>query len=175
MPRAGRPTKLTPALVAAFCGRLADGLSRTRAAAVVGITKKTSCWWMRLGRLGRSPPHAEFRTAVLAAEAEFVAARMAAVVRAATPRRARTTRTTTHADGRVVTEVTERVATDWRAAAWLLRCKAPDEFGEDRAEVSVLRGEVAELRRLLAGRTMARPTELPRSACVRPNLPRVVR
>ncbi len=153
MPRTGRPTKLTPALVAAFCGRLSDGLSRTRAAAAVGVTKKTVCEWMRLARLGRSPPHTAFRTAVLAAEAEFVAARLAAVVRAATPRRERTTRTTIYADGRVVTVVTERMASDWRAARWLLRCKAPDEFGDDRAELATLRRELAELRYRISGRS----------------------
>jgi hypothetical protein len=151
VPRTGRPTKLTPALTAAYCGRVAAGLSRTRAAAAVGISKKTLFAWLRAGRYGRSRPHAQFRAAVLTAEAQFVAGRLAAVVRTGTPHRTRTTRTTTFPDGRVVVEVTERVAFDWRAAAWLLRTKDTDEFGNERgAELAALRREVADLRRLLA-------------------------
>lgn len=125
-------------------------MSRTKAAAAVGVTKKTVCAWLRVGRRGRSRPHEQFLAAVLAAEARFVADRLAAVVQAATPRRTRAIRTTTHADGRVVTEVTERVEADWKAAAWLLRCKEPGEFGDSLGEVAGLRREVAELRRLLA-------------------------
>lgn len=151
MPRTGRPSKLTPSLSAAFCERVASGLSRTRAASMVGVSKKTICGWLRLGRRGRSGPHTQFLAQVLAAEARFIADRLAAVVRAATPRRARTVRTTTHADGRVVTEVTEQWESDWRAARWLLRCKDPDEFGDSRGEVDQLRREVADLSQLLSG------------------------
>ncbi len=150
MPRTGRPSKLTPSLSAAFCERVASGLSRTQAASVVGVSKKTICGWLRLGRRSRSGPHAAFLTAVLAAEARFMAERLSAVVRAAAPRRARTVRTTTHPDGRVVVEVTERVQADWRAAAWLLRCKDPDHFGDCRGEVDQLRREVSKLRQLLS-------------------------
>jgi hypothetical protein len=147
--RTGRPSKLTPELADLYCRRVAAGLSRTKAAVAVGITKKTLFAWLQAGRQGRSRPHAEFRAAVLAAEAQFAAGRLAEVARAATPHRTRTTRTTTFPDGRVVTEVTERLAADWRAAAWLLKCKAPDEFGDDRAELADLRREVADLRKLL--------------------------
>jgi hypothetical protein len=150
MSRPGRPSKLTPTLTAAFCERVADGLSRTRAAVAVGISNKTLFAWLRLGRRSRSRPHADFRTAVLAAEAAFVAFRLAEVVQAAAPHRERTARTTTHADGRVVTEVTERVEADWRAAAWLLERREAGTFGKDRAEVARLRQELAELRNLLA-------------------------
>lgn len=152
MPRTGRPTKLTAELTAAFCERLAEGLSRSKAARLAGVSKKTICAWLKLGRSGRSSVHARFLADVLESEARFVADQLAAVVRAATPCRRRVTRTTTRPDGSVVTVVTERVEADWRAAAWLLGCKDPDEFGADRAEVAVLRREVADLRRLMGGR-----------------------
>ena len=99
---------------------------------------------------GPARPPTEFLAAVLAAEATFVAEQLSTVVRAATPRRTRATRTTTRPDGRVVTVVTERVEFGWRAAAWLLECKDQESFGPDRAEVVRLRREVAELRPLLA-------------------------
>lgn len=93
MPRIDRPTKLTPALAAVFCGWLAEGLSRSKAARLAGVSKKSVCAWLKLGRSGRSSVHARFLADVLAAEARFVADQLAVVVRAATPRRARTTRT----------------------------------------------------------------------------------
>ena len=158
MPRTGRPTKLTPALTAAFCGRLAEGLSRTRAAAAVGVTKKTICAWLKLGRSGRSSVYAGFLADVLAAEARFVADQLAVVVRAAGPRTERITRTTTRPDGAVTVEVVERPAGDWRAAMWLLECKDPDGFGSDRRELAELRKELAEVRRSIAATSCATPS-----------------
>ena len=157
MPRTGRPTKLTPSLSAAFCEQLGVGLSRTKASALVGVSKKAVFEWLRLGRRADSGPHAEFLAAVLAAEATFVAEQLSTVVRAATPRRARTTRTTTFADGRVVTVVTERVQADWRTAAWLLGCKDPGGYGGGRENMSRLRSEVAELRRAVSSATPPSP------------------
>jgi hypothetical protein len=149
MARKGRIPKLTPELTAAFCEAVAGGLSRARAAAVVGVTPKTVCLWMRAGRTGRAGPHVHFVHAVRAAEAAFVADNLKSVRRAATPVRRRVTKTTTRPDGSVVTEVTERTECDWQAAKWLLECKDPEAFGPHRRELAALRRELAEVRQLL--------------------------
>jgi hypothetical protein len=150
MSRKGRLPKLTPELTSAFCQVVGGGLSRARAAAVVGVTPKTVCLWMRLGREQRTGPHVHFVHAVTAAEARFIAANLATVRRAATPAKRRVTKTTTRPDGSVVTEVTERTECDWLAAKWLLECRDPDTFGPDRKELAALRKELAELRKVLA-------------------------
>lgn len=132
---------------------MAGGLSRAKAAAVVGVTPKTICLWMKLGREQQTGPHVHFVHEVTAAEARFIAANLAAVRRAATPVKRRVTKTTTRPDGSVVTEVTERVECDWQAARWLLECRDPETFGTDRRELTALRRELAELRQLLFRRT----------------------
>jgi uncharacterized protein CbrC (UPF0167 family) len=129
------------------------GLSRAKAAAVVGVTPKTVCLWMKLGRDRAVGPHVHFVHAVQAAEARFIADNLATVRRAATPSRRRVTKTTTRPDGSVVTEVTERTECDWLAAKWLLECKDPETFGPDRSEMKTLRKELAELRHLLLKHT----------------------
>jgi hypothetical protein len=131
-------------------------LSRTKAAVAVGVTKKTVCEWMRLARSGKSPPHLAFRTAVLEAEARFVADQLTVILRSATPHLIRTVRTRTRSDGQVVTEVTEREVSDWRAAAGLLKCAAAEEFGDHREELAKLKREVAELRQDLLSDAPAR-------------------
>lgn len=158
MARTGRPSKLTPELAKAFCERLESGLSRSCAAAAVGVSKKTIFAWLRLGRRGGSRPHAELLASAMRAEAQFVADRLAVVVRAATPRRTRAVRTITQPQGPAICEVTERVVADWKAAAWLLRCKAPDDFGDDRERISRLRSEVAELRQTISSANLFPPS-----------------
>ena len=117
MSRTGRPSKLTPELSAALCGQLAEGLSRTRAAQLVGVSKKSVCAWLKLGRTGRSERHARFLVEVLAAEAAFVASLLAVVVRAAWPPVERVAKTTTRPDGSESVEVMEKQVPDWRVAA----------------------------------------------------------
>lgn len=150
VPRRGRPPKLTPELAAAFCRAVGGGLSRAKAAAVVGITPKTVCLWMKAGREGRGANCVHFVHEVLAAEARFVADQLAVVVLAAGPRVERVTRTTTRPDGTVTVEQTEREAFDWKAAMWLLECKDRETFGPDRRELAELRKELVELRRAFA-------------------------
>jgi uncharacterized protein CbrC (UPF0167 family) len=69
------------------------------------------------------------------------------------------TRITTRPDGSVVTEVTERTECDWQAAKWLLECRDPETFGSHRKELSALKKELAELRRLLT--TVGSISEVP--------------
>ncbi len=157
MPRRGRTPKLTPELLAAFCDALAGGLSRAKAAAVVGIAPKTVCRWVQAGRAGRSADHVLFVREVRAAEARFVASQLAVVRRAAEPRVERLTRTTTRPDGSTTVEVTEREACDWHAAKWLLECKDRETFGPHRRELTDLRKELAELRRSIASASCYTP------------------
>ena len=161
MTRRGRPPKFTPELAAEFCRLVGEGVSRGGAAGMLGVTPKTVCGWLRAGREGKGADYVHFVNEVRAAEGRFVAKNVSAVARAAGPRVERVTRTTTRPDGCVTVEVTEREVCDWRAAAWLLACKDPDEFGSDRRELRALRRELAELRRLLTSNPHFLPSEVP--------------
>ncbi len=153
MPRRGRPPKLTPELSAEFCGHIGDGVSKTRAAALVGINAATLFRWIALSRAGKGGRiYASFASDVARAEARFIAARVATVVRASRPKRVRVVRTVTRGDGSTTTEVTERIEADWMAAKWLLECKDRESFGPDRHAIAALRKELAEMRALLTER-----------------------
>ncbi len=153
MPRRGRPPKITPELAAQFCGHIADGVSKTRAAALIGINAATLHRWIALSRAGKGGRiYASFASEVARAEARFIAARLATVVRASRPKRVRVVRTVTRADGAETVEVVERVESDWLAAKWLLECKDRETFGPDRHAIAALRKELAELRALLTER-----------------------
>ena len=153
MPRRGRPPKLTPELASQFCGHIADGVPKARAAALVGVHPSNLYRWLALSRAGKGGRiYASFASDVARAEASFIAARVATVVRASRPKRVRVVRTFTRADGSTTTEVTTRIESDWLAAKWLLECKDRESFGPDRHAIAALRKELAELRALLTER-----------------------
>ena len=163
--RRGRIPKISPATAAEFCRHLEGGLSRKKAAALIGVDQTTICRWLRNSRDGvEKRLYANFAREVTAAEARFVAANVRHVYRAAKPRKVRVVKTTVRpafdAAGVVVgdattTETTERVEHDWQAAKWLLECKDREHFGPERAELAALRKELAEVRKLLTDRAGA--------------------
>lgn len=103
----GRPTDCTPEVTAAVCEQLREGLSISSACAAAGIDRSTYHRWIARGDEG--PPFSDFR-------AETTRARH---------------------DGNRVLERTIRSAAldDWRAAAWMLERKAPEDWSK-RTEIS---------------------------------------
>lgn len=150
MAKRGRISKFTTDTAAAFCGHLAAGLGKGRAAALVGVDAATVYRWLALSRAGRGGSlFARFAADVAAAEARFIASQLQTVVRAAHPRKVRVVKTVSRSAEITTTEVTERVTSDWRAAKWLLECRDPEAFGPDRHAITALRQELAELRLVL--------------------------
>lgn len=111
-PTGGRPSKLTPERRKRIMDAIRAGSPKMHAAAAAGVSRETLRTWERRGEQPDAP--AEYR-AFLADLREAEAAGIVAM--AAT--------------------VTAAARSDWRAAAWLLERRAPDEYGRrDRIEHS---------------------------------------
>lgn len=98
----GRPTDCTPEVTAAVVEGLNAGLSITSACAGADISAASYHLWR--SRASEGPPFSEFFDATTRARAKGVRA-LEAVVRKASQ-------------------------DDWRAAAWMLERRAPDEFSK---------------------------------------------
>lgn len=159
MAQRGRPPKLTPETAARFCGFIADGMSRNRAADLIGVHRTTVLNWIKMSRNGKGgKAYSTFSAEIAVAEAEFIRRNLKSVEKAATPRRGvvvkTTTRKTFDLDGNETgtSEVTERTVKrelDWGAAKWLLECKDRESFGPDRQEIAELKKQLADLSKLL--------------------------
>lgn len=163
MGKPGRIPKLTPELTKRFCEAIANGMSRNRAADLVGIHRITVARWMRLGRSGKGGKLAadcvNFVTQIALSEARFIEKNLKSVERAATPKLVKVRKTITrplfdaagNRIGETVTvEETAKKEHDWSAARWLLECKDRESFGPDRHEIAALKKDIADLRKLLA-------------------------
>jgi len=101
----GRPTKLDPEVQEKTVRALLLGNHRQDAAAYAGIGAATLRRWMLRGQQERESPYAEFRKAVLEAEARAKITAVGCINKAAR-------------DG------------EWRAAAWWLQRHFPHQFAE---------------------------------------------
>lgn len=101
---ATKPTKLTPNVQEKICSAIADGNTRTIAAALSGIAESTFYKWMAQGREARSGRFKEFYEAVKQAEAFAIADRISRIRKAGK-------------DG------------DWKADAWWLERTQPETYG----------------------------------------------
>jgi hypothetical protein len=93
--------KLTPKRQDAIAELIADGVPAMYACQSAGISTATFYRWLALGREG-SERHARFLAAIEEALARSVAT--------------------------LVLQISEAARTDWRAAAWLLTRRAPQDF-----------------------------------------------
>lgn len=108
----GRPSKLTPERRKRLLDAIRAGAPKTHAAAAAGIDRETLRRWERRAEEPNAPAeYVAFAADLHACEAEAFVTLTATVRQAA--------------------------RTDWRAAAWLLERRAPDEYGRrDRVEHS---------------------------------------
>lgn len=117
----GRPTDCTPEVTAIICRELAEGLSIASACAAAGIDRATYHRWIARGDEG--PPFSDFRDAATRARAA----------------------------GTRGLELTVRTAADgdWRAAAWMLERRAPEDWSK-RTEITGRDGGPVEVRDVTA-------------------------
>ena len=104
----GRPTDCTPELTAALCDELKLGMTIRAACQHVGIDDSTYRKWMMRGEDGEEP-FVTFRTAATRAKADGIRA--------------------------LVVTVRKAAKDDWRAAAWMLERREPEEWSK-RTEVT---------------------------------------
>jgi hypothetical protein len=101
--RPGRPSKLTPDVVALILNAIRCGAPNKVACAAAGIRAETMCVWLRKAEeLGKPKEYAQFAQSLARARQEGIAARLGIIHKAA--------------------------KIDWRAAAWLLERDMPDVF-----------------------------------------------
>lgn len=103
----GRPTDCTPEITEIICAELREGLSIASACAAAGVHRSSFHEWV--SRSDEGPPFSDFADATTKARAA----------------------------GTRALEVTVRTAagTDWRAAAWMLERKAPEDWSK-RTEIT---------------------------------------
>ena len=131
-----RPSKLTADTQDQICALIARGNTKTDAAKCLGIGYSTLKDWLATGRRlrkeGRGGKFPAFLAAVEKAEADC--------------------------RKRLVSYVWKAAAKNWRAAAYLLGCKAPDEYGPFLHVLKEIRKDVADLKKAHAD---ANPTSIP--------------
>lgn len=118
--KGGRKTILTPEVQAVIVSAAASGTPLTFCGPLAGVSRTTLFNWMKWGQKPDTP-YTAFVAAVKAAQAKYVAERVAAIAR----------------------------ADQWQSDAWLLERMFRDEFGGDKLEINQLKKELRELRQLL--------------------------
>ena len=128
----GRATKLTPAIAQAILNAVSGGVPYVRAAALASIEQTTALQWRARGegshKRPATPLYVEFVQQLKKAEAQDEARRVLRINQAGQGGNVIYEKTTTYADGRVVTEV-KRTAPEWTADAWHLERSQPDVWG----------------------------------------------
>ena len=106
---AGRPTKLTPEVQDLIVDGINAGLTLGLTCARAGVARSTFYDWLEKGEAAKSGALMEFSDTVSRARADSAL--------------------------RLVSQITLQAPTDWRAAAFLLERRFPDDYGK-RSEVT---------------------------------------
>jgi hypothetical protein len=124
--KSGRPPTLTPEVQARICALIVAGNFRDTAARATGIPVRTMRDWCRKGREQKRGSYRDFLHALLEAEkaAEIVMVKL----------------------------VVEAALGDVDHARWWLERKVPRHWGRNRMEMSLLKGKVTELEKLITSK-----------------------
>ena len=106
---AGRPTKLTPEVQDLIVDGINAGLTFGLTCARAGVNPATFYRWLEKGETAKSGVYSEFCDTVSRAKADSAL--------------------------RLVSQITLQAPTDWRAAAFLLERRFPDDYGK-RSEIT---------------------------------------
>lgn len=125
--KGGAPSKLTPERQAKVVEALKAGLYRKDAAAWAGVSYDSMRNWMNRGQAARSGRFRDFFLAVVETEEKT---KMLLTLSVLTAARGTPSQTITRPDGTRVT--THGKKADWKAAAWMLSRKYPEEWAEKK-------------------------------------------
>ena len=106
----GRPTACTPDVQTRMVEALAKGQFVRAACRYAGINPTSHYDWLKRADDGEGAPFADYANAVRAADVE--------------------------GEQRHLKTIEEASETDWRASAWVLERRHPDDYGKQRLEVS---------------------------------------
>jgi hypothetical protein len=104
MATAGRKTKLTPEIIKLVCGYIENGATYKRACQLSSIGERTFHRWKTKGMEAKRGVYWQFWQLVLVSEEKYIQFHLQNINKAA--------------------------KVDWRASAWALKRKRPDEFGD---------------------------------------------
>lgn len=110
MAKRGRKSKLTPELQERICNYIENGYTVEQACALSGIGETTYYRWLQTGRKAKTGKYREFWEAVKKAEKIAESKYLAIITRAA------------------VGDPEKKVKGDWKAAAWYLERRNPQQF-----------------------------------------------
>jgi len=133
MPRTGAPTKLNKKKQQAFCEAIKLGLSRTRAARLIGVTMQTIENWCSWGKRDGKGKYFTFLKSVIQSEEFFVEDNLRTIRNAAKGNdQIKETRTTLDSKGKIKEQIVivKEQKPLWTASAWLLERRCPQEFSQ---------------------------------------------
>lgn len=133
-PRGGRPSLLTPELIAEVATFLPRALYTSTVCGVLGISRQSWYYWMRRGE--KESRRLERRPDAVPRESEAIYLEFFVAVR----------RSLAEAAIEAVAVIREAAHTHWQAAAWLLERRYPERWSIQRRELIKLRREMKELR-----------------------------
>jgi hypothetical protein len=123
-----RPTKLTPETLNLYVEARRLGCSITGAAIRAHFSGDTAMEWLKRGEKATSGLHRDFYLADRAALAHFELTQLAIIQKAAAPRRVVKRRHGTGPKGPFDETTDEATEIDWKASAWLLERRMPEEY-----------------------------------------------
>ena len=125
----GRPTDCTPAVTARMADALAKGRCVRAACRLSGISHTSHYEWIKRAEAGDGPPFADYAAATRKAEAIGEDRHLGNIEAAAG---------------------TDAEPGDWRASAWLLERRHPEDYGKQRMEISGPDGGPVQVQSLAA-------------------------
>lgn len=129
----GRPTKFTPDIRKALVDAITAGLTYTHACQIVGIDYTTFNLWRNKGQVltkADAAGYFDFFNALTRAETNASLTMMATIRKVAQGYKKKSV--FMGRDGPVTYD--DEIPADWRAAAWWLERRYPDEYGRQRIE-----------------------------------------
>lgn len=138
--KGGRPSKFTPDVRKAIIDGITAGLTYTHVCRMVGIEYETFNQWRKRGAALSEKDedgYFEFSEALTRAEHQTSLSMMANIRKCAQGYKVK--RSFVNKKGELITYEDE-IPSDWRASAWWLERRYPDEYGKTRTEVTGLDG-----------------------------------